>query len=156
MGSDAYVSEPIRVVVADDHPLFRDGVMNSLQATGSIQVVGQAEDADGAVRVVRDLLPDLVLLDVTMPGGGISAARKHRSRVPRDAYRDADRLRARGRSAGGDEGGASGYVLKGVSARQLASVVRSVSAGEVYVAPRWPGGCCARCRPGTRAIRLPS
>ena len=129
------MSEQIRVVVADDHPLFREGVITSLRSMDDINVVGQAENADEALRVVREELPDLALLDVTMPGGGIEAARKIAAACPATRIvmltvsEDEDDLLAAMKA------GASGYVLKGVSARELASVVRSVSAGEVYVAP---------------------
>jgi two-component system, NarL family, nitrate/nitrite response regulator NarL len=129
------MSEPIRVVVADDHPLFREGVITSLRSMEGISVVGQAENADEALRVVREELPDLALLDVTMPGGGIEAARKITAACPATRIvmltvsEDEDDLLAAMKA------GASGYVLKGVSARELAAVVRSVSAGEVYVAP---------------------
>lgn len=129
------MTEAIRVVVADDHPLFREGVINSLRSMPDILVVGQASDADEAVRLVREELPDLALLDVTMPGGGIEAARKIAAACPATRIvmltvsEDEDDLLAAMKA------GASGYVLKGVSARELAGVVRSVSAGEVYVAP---------------------
>ena len=129
------MSEQIRVVVADDHPLFREGVITSLRSMDDINVVGQAENADEALRVVREELPDLALLDVTMPGGGIEAARKIAAACPATRIvmltvsEDEDDLLAAMKA------GASGYVLKGVSARELASVVCSVSAGEVYVAP---------------------
>ncbi len=129
------MTEPIRVVVADDHPLFREGVITSLQSVPDIVVVGQAADADEALRVVRQELPDLALLDVTMPGNGIDAARKIAAACPATrivmltvSEDEDDLLEAM-------KAGASGYVLKGVSARDLASVVRSVSSGEVYVAP---------------------
>jgi two-component system, NarL family, nitrate/nitrite response regulator NarL len=98
-------------------------------------VVGQAHDANGALRVVRELLPDLVLLDVTMPGGGITAARNIAVEFPATRIvmltvsEDEDDLLAAMKA------GAAGYVLKGVSARELGDVVRSVSGGEVYVAP---------------------
>jgi two-component system, NarL family, nitrate/nitrite response regulator NarL len=129
------MTESIRVVVADDHPLFRDGVITSLQSMSEVQVVGQAADAAGAVRVVREELPDIVLLDVTMPGGGIEAAQKIAAACPATRIimltvsEDEDDLLAAMKA------GASGYVLKGVSARELAGVVRGVSSGEVYVAP---------------------
>jgi DNA-binding NarL/FixJ family response regulator len=129
------MSEAIRVVVADDHPLFREGVINSLDAMADIVVVGQAADADAAFRIVRDEMPDLALLDVTMPGGGIEAARRIAAACPvtrivmLTVSEDEDDLLAAMKA------GASGYVLKGVSARELAGVVRSVSAGDVYVAP---------------------
>ena len=129
------MTEPIRIVVADDHPLFRDGVINSLQSAPDLVVVGQADNAEAALRVVREELPDVVLLDVTMPGGGIEAARTIASACPSTrivmltvSEDEDDLLRAM-------KAGASGYVLKGVSARELGSVVRSVSSGEVYVAP---------------------
>jgi two-component system, NarL family, nitrate/nitrite response regulator NarL len=129
------VSDPIRVVVVDDHPLFREGVITSLHAARDIQVIGQAEDAEGALRLVREELPDVALLDVTMPGGGIEAARCIAASCPATRIvmltvsEDEDDLLAAMKA------GASGYVLKGVSSRELASVVRSVSGGEVYVAP---------------------
>jgi two-component system, NarL family, nitrate/nitrite response regulator NarL len=129
------MTEPIRVVVADDHPLFREGVITSLHSMPDIVVVGQADDANGALRVVRELLPDLVLLDVTMPGGGITAARNIAVEFPATRIvmltvsEDEDDLLAAMKA------GAAGYVLKGVSARELGDVVRSVSGGEVYVAP---------------------
>ena len=129
------MSESIRVVVADDHPLFREGVVTSLQAADDIVVVGQAADADGAFKMVRDELPDVVLLDVTMPGGGLEAARRIGVACPATRIimltvsEDEDVLMAAMKA------GAKGYVLKGVSARELAGIVRSVHAGEVYVAP---------------------
>jgi DNA-binding NarL/FixJ family response regulator len=129
------MTDSIRIVVADDHPLFREGVVNSLSANSDMLVVAQAESAEEAVRLVRDELPDLVLLDITMPGGGIEAARKIATTSPATrivmltvSEDEDDLLEAM-------KAGASGYVLKGVSARELASVLRSVSAGEVYVAP---------------------
>jgi two-component system nitrate/nitrite response regulator NarL len=129
------MADPIRVVVADDHPLFRDGVIASLRAADDIDVVAQAADAEGAVRLVREHLPDVVLLDVTMPGGGLEAARRISAACPATRIimltvsEDEDDLLLAMKA------GASGYVLKGVSAHELIGVVRSVSAGEVYVAP---------------------
>ena len=130
------MTDQIRIVVADDHPLFRDGVINSLQSDPDFTVVGQAASAESALKVVREELPDVVLLDVTMPGGGgIEAARTIAVACPSTRIvmltvsEDEDDLLAAMKA------GASGYVLKGVSARELATVVRKVSSGEVYVAP---------------------
>jgi two-component system, NarL family, nitrate/nitrite response regulator NarL len=128
-------SDPIRVVVADDHPLFREGVITSLRSAPDLNVIGQADNADEAVRLVRDELPNVVLLDVTMPGGGIAAAGKIAAACPATRIvmltvsEDEDDLLAAMKA------GASGYVLKGVAASELARVVRTVSVGEVYVAP---------------------
>jgi DNA-binding NarL/FixJ family response regulator len=129
------VIDPIRVVVADDHPLFRQGVINSLQSSAEIRVVGEAADADGAIELVREHMPDIVLLDVTMPGDGINAARAIATSCPATRIimltvsEDEDDLMAAMKA------GARGYVLKGVSADDLTSVVNSVSIGEVYVSP---------------------
>ncbi len=127
--------EPIRIVVADDHPLFLEGVITSLRTAEDIEIVGQAGDADGAVRIVREHVPDVALLDVTMPGGGLEAARKIATACPATRIvmltvsEDEDDLLAAMKA------GASGYVLKGVSSQELLAIVRAVSGGEVYVAP---------------------
>jgi two-component system, NarL family, nitrate/nitrite response regulator NarL len=128
-------TDPIRVVVADDHPLFREGVINSLRSADDLTVVGEGADAESAVRVVREQLPDVVLLDVTMPGDGIEAARRISTACPATRIimltvsEDEDDLLAAMKA------GAKGYVLKGVAANELVNIVRSVNAGEVYVAP---------------------
>jgi two-component system, NarL family, nitrate/nitrite response regulator NarL len=125
----------IRVVVADDHPLFREGVINSLRGSEDIEVIAEACDAHEAIAEVRDKVPDVVLLDVTMPGDGIQAARVIGASCPATRIimltvsEDEDDLMAAMKA------GARGYVLKGVSAGELITVVKSVSAGEVYVAP---------------------
>lgn len=129
------MTDPIRVVVADDHPLFREGVINSLRTSAEIEVVAEAADADAAIIQVREHLPDIVLLDVNMPGDGIQAARVIGASCPATQIvmltvsEDEDDLMASMKA------GARGYVLKGVSASELINVVRSVCNGEVYVAP---------------------
>jgi two-component system nitrate/nitrite response regulator NarL len=129
------MTDPIRIVVADDHPLFRDGVVSSLRASDDIVVVGEAADASSALALVQQHLPDVVLLDIAMPGGGIRAATDVAIAAPATKIvmltvsEDEDDLLAAMKA------GAKGYVLKGVSARELTGVIRSVQAGDVYVAP---------------------
>jgi DNA-binding NarL/FixJ family response regulator len=135
------MSESIRVLLADDHPLFRDGVTHSLDGEPDITLVGQAASGEEALRLARDLLPDVVLLDITMPGkGGLVAATEIAAACPATkivmltvSEHEDDLLAA-------FKAGARGYVLKGVSARELANVVRAVASGEVYVSPSLAAG----------------
>jgi DNA-binding NarL/FixJ family response regulator len=135
------MSEPTRIVVADDHPLFRDGVVHSLAAEPDFAVVGQAASGEEALRLARDLLPDVVLLDIGMPGwDGLITAEKITTACPATkivmltVVEDEDKLLAAFKA------GARGYVLKGVSARELANVVRATVQGEVYVSPSLAAG----------------
>ena len=135
------MSEPIRILVADDHPLFREGVVHSLASEPDLAIVGQAASGEEALRLARDLLPDVVLLDIGMPGwGGLVAAEKIATACPAarivmlTVVEDEDKLLAAFKA------GAHGYVLKGVSARELANVVRASALGEVYVSPSLAAG----------------
>jgi two-component system, NarL family, nitrate/nitrite response regulator NarL len=129
------MSDAIRVAVADDHPMFRAGVVGSLREVQGIEVVGEAGDAESALSLARTELPDVIILDIAMPGGGLTAAREIAAACPATRIvmltvsEDEDDLLAAVKS------GASGYVLKGAGAGELVSVIRSVNAGEVYVAP---------------------
>ena len=125
----------IQVAVVDDHPLFRDGVTNTLAASPNIDVVGQGETADDAIRLAGDLLPDIFLLDISMKGGGINAAREISAAYPvvklvmlTVSEREEDVVASL-------KAGARGYILKGVTARDLVRVIESVYAGESYVSP---------------------
>lgn len=126
------MSGTLRIVVADDHPLYRDGVVNTLRSAG-LEVVGEASIARDAVRLVRDLTPDLALFDVTMPGGGIHAAGEAIAASPATRVvmltvsEDEDDLVA------AIAAGASGYVLKGVAGRELVAILRRIAAGDRYV-----------------------
>lgn len=135
------MNEPIRILVVDDHPLFRDGVVHSLASEPEFSIVGQAASGEEALRLACDLLPDVVLLDIGMPGwGGLLTAEKITTACPATKIvmltvsEDEDKLLAAFKA------GARGYVLKGVSARELANVVRGAAHGEVYVSPSLAAG----------------
>ena len=130
------MTDSIDILVVDDHPLFRQGVVHSLEMDSGFKVVGETASGEEALGLARSLLPDLVLLDVSMPGwSGIVTAEKIAMACPATAIvmltgsDDKDKLLAAFKA------GARGYVLKGVSAKELAGVVRSAVAGEVYVSP---------------------
>ncbi len=130
------MTDSIDILVVDDHPLFRQGVVHSLEMDPGFKVVGETASGEEALGLARSLLPDVVLLDVSMPGwNGIVTAEKIAMACPATVIvmltgsDDKDKLLAAFKA------GARGYVLKGVSAKELASVVRSAVAGEVYVSP---------------------
>ena len=128
------MTEPLRVVVADDHPLFREGVVHSLSLEPDIEIVGEAADGSGAIRLATELLPDLVVMDLAMPkGGGIEATRRIAASVPATAVLILTVSEDRDDLLEVLKAGARGYVLKGVPADGLVHAVRAVTNGEVYV-----------------------
>ncbi len=135
------MSESIRILITDDHPLFREGVARSLAAEPDFDIVGQAGSGEEARTLVAELLPDVLLLDIAMPGdGGIAAAGQIAAAWPvvrimmLTVSEDQDNLIAALKA------GARGYVLKGVTARELANAVRVVAGGDVYISPALAGG----------------
>jgi DNA-binding NarL/FixJ family response regulator len=129
------MSDKIQIVLIDDHPLFREGVAHTLRTEPDLEVVGQGEKAEEAIRLACQLLPDLILLDVGIPGGGLHAAQTIATACPATkivmltASTEEDDLMAALKA------GARGYILKGVGARELVDILRSVSTGAGYVTP---------------------
>jgi len=125
----------VSVAIVDDHPLFRAGVARSLGEAGGFQIVGEGSTYADAVRLVEQRRPDILLLDVSIPGGGIDAVT-----AILDAYPRQQIVMLTVSEAGGDvtralRSGANGYVLKGVEADSLSHILSSVAAGEAYVSP---------------------
>ena len=129
-------AEPIRVLVVDDHALFRRGLQMVLGAETDIEVVGEASDGAEALKVAAETTPDIVLMDVRMPKrGGIDATTAIKDAVPSakiimltisdeeaDLY---DAIKA----------GAMGYLLKEISIEEVASAVRAVYNGQSLISP---------------------
>ena len=128
----------IRLILADDHPIFRDGLVQSITETGEFEVLGVGESAEEAVALAAQHSPDIALLDLSMPGNGITAAKriiegglaKHVAMLT-VSEDDADVTKAL-------QVGAIGYVLKGVSADDLRRILKGDR-------PR-RGPCLARAR----------
>ncbi len=126
----------IRIVVADDHTLIRQGIVGLLNAQADMQVVREVGSGQEAVQAAIEATPDVLLMDITMPGlNGLDATREIRRRAPgvsvliltmhdREDYLF-QALRA----------GAAGYVLKGADIQELLSAIRSVRRGDVYLYP---------------------
>ena len=134
------MSDVIRVVLADDHPIYRDGLARSLNDDPGLEVVGEASDGAEAAEVVLRERPDVVLLDISMPkGGGIAALSRimQMEAPPRVAMltaseADDDLMQA-------IKLGAMGYILKGVGAGELVDLVHELHAGRSYVSPGLAG-----------------
>lgn len=125
----------IRLAVIDDHPIFRSGLHRALSRVPDVRIVAEGASADEACRIASEGQADVMLLDITLPGDGIEALRTIMAAGSPvkvimltgsdDDERVADSLAA----------GASGYLLKGISAAELVDAVRTVHAGGPYITP---------------------
>ena len=125
----------IRIAIVDDHPLFREGVARSLGEIGGFEVVGEGASAEDAERLVAAMRPDIVLLDISMPGGGLTAAANIMAGHPGQKVVMLTVSEANADVAQALNAGARGYVLKGVGSKALAEILSNVAAGESYVSP---------------------
>jgi DNA-binding NarL/FixJ family response regulator len=126
---------PIRVMVADDHPVVREGLRSFLATRPGITVVGEAGDADGVVRRAEALRPDVVLVDLVMPGDGIDAIRRLQ------ALPAAPRVLVLTSFTGDDKvvpalrAGAAGYLLKDVDPLELEAAIHTIHQGGTLLSP---------------------
>jgi len=132
--------EEIRVLVVDDHSLFRRGVIQTLRQEADMAIVGEADNAATAIEKARELLPDIVLLDLKLPDvSGLAVARELQRQCPYSkvivltVVEDDEALLQALKE------GARGYLLKGVSGDELVRVIRAVHRGETYVTPGMAG-----------------
>ncbi|ACM30218.1 response regulator transcription factor [Agrobacterium sp. SHOUNA12C] len=125
----------ISLAVIDDHPLFREGVVRSLVEIGGFSIVGEGSTKDDAVRIVAESRPDVLLMDISMPGGGLEAIPLILEHVPDQKIVMLTVSEASDDVTTALRSGAKGYVLKGVGSRTLAEILRTVASGETYVAP---------------------
>ncbi|MBC9733864.1 response regulator [Nocardioides marmotae] len=130
-------STPIRVVLVDDHAVIRAGLAQLLAGTEDIEVVGQAEDGEKALAVVREVQPDVVLMDLQMPRvDGVTATRNIKAAglaadvLVLTSYSDSERI------VGALDAGAVGYLLKDADPDDVLAGIRSVSRGESPIHPR--------------------
>jgi DNA-binding NarL/FixJ family response regulator len=126
----------IRVLVADDHPTFRAGMRLMLGVADDVEIVGEAEDGHGVVTLARELTPDVVVMDLRMPGlDGIEATRRLLSSDPGvgvvvlTMFEDDESVFAAMRA------GARGYLLKGAEQDEILRAIRAIAAGEAIFSP---------------------
>lgn len=130
----------LRVLLADDHGIIRDGLKWLINVQEDMEVVGEAEDGEAACRLAKECTPDVVVMDVSMPGMGGAQATERLKRARPDtkvlvltAYEDKSYLRQLLKA------GASGYLLKRAAANELIHAIRTVASGGVYIDPTLAG-----------------
>lgn len=130
------MAKKTRVLIADDHTIVRSGVRLLLQAEPDIEVVGEALDGGQAVTMAESLRPDVVLMDIAMPGtSGLEATRQIKSRFPEMCVLVLTMHRSDEYFFEMLKAGASGYILKGADTSELIGAVRTVARGEVFLYP---------------------
>lgn len=128
--------KPIRVLLADDHPVVRKGLRYCLGQFEEVAVIGEAADGEEAIRKAHELAPDVVLMDLDMPGmNGLAAAEVLRQQLPAvrvlalSMYSQSDYVLRIIRS------GAQGYILKAAKPEELLKALQTLNAGETYFSP---------------------
>lgn len=130
-------TEKIRVLLVDDHAMVRKGVRSFLETQPWIMIIGEAENGADACAMVTEHAPDVVLLDLLMPGTpGIEAARQIKSISPNTQIIALTSSEEEEHILEAISAGASAYVLKNVGPRELIGVIRRVAEGEVVIEPR--------------------
>lgn len=127
--------KPIRVLLADDLMLIRHGIRSLLATVEEVEIVGEVATADDAIRLARELAPDVVLMDQDMPGDGLQATRAIKEGLPdveiivmTDRLDDVKALQA-------IDAGATGYILKDIPATNLTSALKAVCNGRAFFHP---------------------
>src|SRR5919112_187922 len=152
---DQRALEDVRVLIVDDHDLFRSGLRNLLEEEG-VQIVGEASAGQEALKIVRELAPDVVVMDLNMPGmGGVEATRQVAARNP------ATHVLVLTISSDDDSimqammAGASGYLLKDASVEELVAGIRAAAAGESSISPKIAAKLLNWMREGQAERRAP-
>ncbi len=130
------MNKPIRVLIADDHAIVRSGVRMLLEVESDFEVVGEAEDGNQTIALTEKLQPEIVLMDISMPGiDGLEATRQIKSRWPDINIVVLTMHRSEEHFFEMLKNGASGYLLKGAEPGDLIHALRVVAQGSVFIYP---------------------
>ena len=126
----------IRIIVADDHRIVRNGLRTLLNAEPDIDVIAEAENGRKTIQLARELSPDVVLMDITMPDlNGFEATRQILAEIPQVKIVALSMHHHEQFVSGMFMAGASGYLLKDCSVEELTAAIRAATKGEVYLSP---------------------
>jgi DNA-binding NarL/FixJ family response regulator len=125
----------IRIAVVDDHPMMRRGVTETLSEEDDLELVGAGGSAQDAVKLAKEQRPDLILLDIALPGGGIEAAQEIVKSYPNIKVVMLTVREDRATVNAALRAGARGYIVKGVEGPELVSTLRRIHSGQSYVSP---------------------
>lgn len=129
-----------KIVLAEDHQLIREGLRTLLEKELGMEVIGEAGDGEAAVQLARELLPDIVIMDITMPGlDGIGATRQIISELPSIKVIALSMYSNKLFVMDMFEAGASGYLLKECASVELEHAISAVLANEIYLSPKISG-----------------
>jgi DNA-binding NarL/FixJ family response regulator len=130
----------IKLMIADDHKLFREGLKALLAITDDIEIIGEAEDGDTAVKKCRELQPTIILMDINMPGlNGIQATKTILEKHPETGIIMLTMLEDDASVFNAMRAGARGYLLKGADPNEVLSVIRAVAGGQALFGPAIAG-----------------
>lgn len=128
--------EPIRVLLVDDHVLFREGLASIIAGQPDMQIVGQADDGVEALVKAQELKPDLILMDITMPGGsGLEATRKIKAALPQTVIVVLTVHNDEAKLFEAIKNGAQGYLLKDIQSKTMLELIRGALRGEAAITP---------------------
>ena len=129
-------NKSIKIIIADDHPLFRRGLKHALEETNDIQVIGESSNGEDLLSLIKDCIPEIILLDISMPGkSGLDLLKQLKSEYPKlpililSVYSE-EQYAVRFLKAG-----ASGYLTKESAAEKLAEAIRKIVGGGKYASP---------------------
>jgi DNA-binding NarL/FixJ family response regulator len=148
---------PVRIVLADDHDVVRAGMKAMLEASRGIEIVGEARNGEEAIACARQLNPDVVVMDLSMPVlGGAEATTRLSSELPEVKVLVLTSFDDRGHLTRLLDAGAAGYVLKRAAADELVRAIRMVAEGGTYVDPGLAGNLLRGSRRATSSFTVPS
>lgn len=124
-----------RIAVVDEHPLFAEGVLNVLKNSGRFEVVAIGASADQAVAIAREKRPDLMIVEINLPGGGLEAARRVTTESPSTKIVFLTSSETDEHVSTALRDGARGYVLKGIDKSEFVKIIAEIESGRFYVNP---------------------